>query len=272
MPNRIIKESICTSENIDQLTVFQEVVFYRLMVNCDDFGRFDARPKLLASRLFPLRDVNIEEMQEAINALERADLITVYSVDGHPYLFMNKWLSHQQKRSDKSKYPEPSDGENGHMISNDINCNQVISDDSKCPRNRNRDRESINDNRESLSSSDVLIADDDARKIQQDHDRVLNAAEDAGFKMSNDVRAAMVGLYAEHGLDKVLDGLKSCSEHGASNLAYLRAVLKGEPRKKTGKVLQAQDFQQRDYAGVDNEMLANLAKDMAKFKAGKEGA
>ena len=55
MPNRIIKESICTSENVDRLTAFQETAFVRLIVNCDDFGRFFGNPKILASRLFPFR-------------------------------------------------------------------------------------------------------------------------------------------------------------------------------------------------------------------------
>ena len=55
MPNRIIKESICTSDSINQLTPFQEVFFYRLLVNCDDYGRLDARPEVLASKLYPLR-------------------------------------------------------------------------------------------------------------------------------------------------------------------------------------------------------------------------
>ena len=32
MPNRIIKESICRSEEIDSLSWFEEVLFYRLIV------------------------------------------------------------------------------------------------------------------------------------------------------------------------------------------------------------------------------------------------
>ena len=43
MPNRIIKESICRSEEIDSLSWFEEVLFYRLIVTCDDFGRYDGR-------------------------------------------------------------------------------------------------------------------------------------------------------------------------------------------------------------------------------------
>ena len=43
MPNRILKENICVSDDIDRLTWFQEVLFYRLLVNCDDFGTPEIR-------------------------------------------------------------------------------------------------------------------------------------------------------------------------------------------------------------------------------------
>lgn len=254
MPNRIIKESICTSENIDRLTDFQEVFFYRLMVNCDDFGRFDARPKLLSSMLFPLRDVTKEEIEEALDALQRADLITVYVVDGHPYLFMNKWEKHQTPRATKSRFPDPESSSNDcrQMNTSENNCMQLHADESNSTqteedasechriRNRIRNRNSISDNRESLSLSDAReIADDDAREIQNDHDRVLDAAEDAGFKMGNSVRAALIKLYAEHGLQKVLDGIASCVKHGAPNLAYLEACLKDKPKKEGGNPFAA---------------------------------
>lgn len=110
-----------------------------------------------------------------------------------------------------------------------------------------------------------FIADDEAKQIQNDHNRVLDAAEDAGFRMSNDVRGSLIALYAQYGLQKMLDGFTSCVDHGASNLAYLRAVLKGEPRKEKPKVI-AQDFQQRDYSGVEDEQMEKLKREMAEFK------
>ena len=55
MPNRIIRESICTSESIDGLSWFEEVLFYRLIVSCDDFGRYDGRAAIIKNRLFPLK-------------------------------------------------------------------------------------------------------------------------------------------------------------------------------------------------------------------------
>lgn len=132
MPNRILKESICTSDNIDELTTFQENVFYRLLVCCDDFGRMDARPKILASKLYPLKSIRADQMADALRALSSAELVTLYEVGGKPFLQMKTWERHQQIRAKRSKYPGP---ENSNLISSDINCNQMISDDCICPRN-----------------------------------------------------------------------------------------------------------------------------------------
>ena len=53
MPNRIIKESIKRSPEIDRLNWFEEVVFYRLIVTADDYGRLDGRTVVLKNDLFP---------------------------------------------------------------------------------------------------------------------------------------------------------------------------------------------------------------------------
>ena len=107
MPNRILKESICTSDNLNTLTAFQEIVFYRLIVNCDDYGRMDARPKLLASVLFPLKEVRAAQIEDALRKLTSAELVTLYYVDGKPFLQMNTWNKHQRVRDSKEKYPGP---------------------------------------------------------------------------------------------------------------------------------------------------------------------
>lgn len=257
MPNRFLKESICTSENIDRLTPMEEVFFYRLIVNCDDYGRMDARLKLLASKLFPLKDITLEEIRTFLNALIAADLIFLYEVDGHPYLQMKTWGKHQQTRANKSKYPDPAQGQ---KISDDNNCYQAISEDNKCPRIRNTNND--NDIRNSITTSARAREDDDddLHQIQHEHNRVLDAAEDAGFKMSNDVRAALIALYADHGLEKILAALRSCVDHGAPNLAYLKAVLKGEPRKTEtkGKVVAAQQYTQRAYDGEQEAALRRM--------------
>ena len=246
MPNRILKESICTSENVDSLTPFQETVFVRLLVNCDDFGRFYGNPKIVSARLYPLKSITPEEMENALDALERADLITLYESDGKTFIQVRTWSEHQQKRATKSKFPDPPDINCNQEISTDINCNQLISSDSNCPRIRIRNRNTIIDNRYSES----LIVEEDAADINSDHDKVLNAAETAGFARTDAVRAKLIDLYAQHGLQKVLDGINSCVDHGVCNIAYLAAVLKGEPRRQKPTV-NAQKYEQRDYSGED---------------------
>ena len=131
MPNRIIKESICTSESIDGLTWFEEVVFYRLIVNCDDYGRADARPALLKARMFPLKTVTEKQISDAIQSLRTAGIVCLYVVDGRPYLQLRTWDRHQTIRAKKSKFPPPEIGERQE----ENICKRMQADASKCPRN-----------------------------------------------------------------------------------------------------------------------------------------
>ena len=148
MPNRILKESICTSDTLDELTWMEEVFWYRLIVNCDDYGRFDARPAILRSRLFPLKSsVTEKNVKEILNKLSTVGLVILYEYEDKPYLQLATWDRHQQIRAKKSKYPAPDDS-----------CSHLISDDIKCPRNPIQSES--NPNRESNSMPDALSASD----------------------------------------------------------------------------------------------------------------
>lgn len=138
MPNRIIKESICTSDQIDKLSAFAETTFYRLIVNADDFGRMDGRTAVLRSRLFPLKDVRNSQIEDALRELASVELVSTYVVDGKPFVRLPGWDRHQQIRAKKSKYPAP-----------DETCKQMISDDCKCPRNPIQSESNPNPNPES---------------------------------------------------------------------------------------------------------------------------
>ena len=143
MGNRIIKESICTSENIDALTYFEEAFFYRLIVNCDDYGRMDARAKILKARLFPLKQITEEQIAAALASLQRESLIILYHREGRPYIQLRTWSKHQNIRAKKSKYPEPDGSEilsvgeyekrqipTDEFVSEHLNSNEY-----ECPRN-----------------------------------------------------------------------------------------------------------------------------------------
>lgn len=129
MPNRIIKESICASETINQLTWFEECLFYRLIVNCDDFGRLDARPAMLKAKLFPLKErISHKDIESALGKLAAAGCVRLYECDSKPYLLLPTWEVHQSIRAKKSKYPAPET----QLQSNECNCNQMNANECKC--------------------------------------------------------------------------------------------------------------------------------------------
>lgn len=129
MPNRILKESICTSEDINHLTWFEEALFYRLIVNCDDFGRFYGNPSIVKGKLFPLKTVTNRQIDDALNKLATAGMVIRYVSDGKPFLQLATWDKHQHKRAKYSKYPEPDP------------CLQLHATVSEKSRNENRESE-----------------------------------------------------------------------------------------------------------------------------------
>ncbi len=92
MPNRIIKESICKSETLNRLSADEEVFFYRLLVNCDDYGRFSADPDLLASLLYPRkRTLQSSFVESWLHTLANVGLVVLYSNSGNMLLQVATW-------------------------------------------------------------------------------------------------------------------------------------------------------------------------------------
>ena len=284
MPNRILKESICYSENVDGLTLFQEVFFYRLIVNCDDFGRMDARTKVLSSKLFPLRDIDDGQVLDALAALVSAELITVYEAENHPhpYLQMNTWDRHQNIRAKKSKYPEldsnckqlnADDIRLIHMNSYASNCNQMNTNVPVIQSNTIQS-ESISESeyenpnptrnpspvRRKAKAADELF---DLFWEEYPRKESKPAAKKAFDKIGPDREL----------VEKMIESIRrwkltsQWKENGGQFIPYPASWLNqqkwnDEPpvqvQTAQRNVLPAQDFQQRDYSGVQDEMLKQL--------------
>lgn len=107
MPTRYLKPGIRDSDRIESLSdPNAEILYYRLLVSVDDFGRADARPLMIKSMCFPVRlRATADKCMQWMQCLESAGLIRLYEVDGKPYLQMEKWDN--KPRADASKFPEP---------------------------------------------------------------------------------------------------------------------------------------------------------------------
>ena len=105
MPNRIIKESIHSSEDVNKMTDFQFRLWISLITYVDDFGRGDARPAIIKGSCFPLRGrITVTDIDAALRALAGIGCVGLYKVDGKPYLYFPTWESHQRIQTKKSRH------------------------------------------------------------------------------------------------------------------------------------------------------------------------
>ncbi len=108
MPTRYLKPGIRDSELIDRLSSPAEVLFYRLIVTVDDFGRADARPSMIKAACFPIKEsATAAKCAGLLEELASAGVINLYEVDGKPYLQMQKWDN--APRAKESRFPAPAD-------------------------------------------------------------------------------------------------------------------------------------------------------------------
>lgn len=209
MPNRIIKEGICTSENIDSLSLEGETFFYRLMVKCDDYGRFDARPSVLRAACFPLRLRKVSENRVAklLQELIRAELVETYSVADHPYLHIVKWDSHQQIRAKHSKFPHPAedDSKQPDLNSSDVNGNHLQSDAPVIQSNTESESERESESNNGAYAPPVVAANPD-KALSAGQKFFLNQFGAVRFKTIAQ-REAVLQLEKNYGTDL----LKECT-------------------------------------------------------------
>lgn len=127
MPNRIIKDSICRSESYRSLSLFQRDFFIRLIVTVDDYGRYDARPKILKGQMYPLDSITDTMIDEALQAMSTVGLVDLYTVGGRPILQLTSWSKHQSIRAKKSKYPAKEEsGNEDHRNSLEISGTKAV--------------------------------------------------------------------------------------------------------------------------------------------------
>lgn len=263
MPNRIIKESICDSERINKLTPLEEVTFYRLLVNADDYGCFDAREAVVKSRLFPLKEnMKLSEVKKILDRLSQVGLIVLYSKDGKPYLCVNKWGEHQRLRVSRHKYPTPDEADCGSLPQVAASCGK-----------KSLESESESEIESESESEKRKAHDGRFERFWTAYPRKVNkvGAKKAFDKVRPD----------DELLNRIIAAIEKqkhseqWTKDGGQFIPHPQTWLNGHRWEdelapaRAGKVLPAQDFQQRDYSGVDAQIMANLAKEMEAYKEGK---
>ncbi len=263
MPNRILKESICRSDQINRLTPFEETLFYRLIVNADDYGRFDGRIAIIKNLLFPLKDgIRAEQIEKAINTLSSVELVERYDVAGKPFVRLTGWDRHQTVRAKKSRYPSP-DAPSAHPKTDESICNHLQADASK----RHQAHANVpviqsvsetnpkknNDDGESRARDPLAISDEEADRYRENLAAIEDGARRIGLPFAPGDLAMIDRLMGEYGADWVL-----------------KAIERTQDRNRTWGVVKGILRSWRQKGGIDDGTIGRSGD--AVHGAGKNGA
>jgi hypothetical protein len=106
MPTRLLREGINDSLRVNALSEGAELFYRKLMSLVDDFGRYEAEPRLLHAKLYALRpERKVEDVSGFLAECSVGDypLITVYQTGRKQFLQINNF----GQRERTSKYPPP---------------------------------------------------------------------------------------------------------------------------------------------------------------------
>lgn len=106
MPSRMIREGLLDSEKIRRAGELAEVLFMRLMLVADDYGRFDGRVSVICRRCWPVSGPTDEDVLARLVALTEEGLVTTYEVDGKPFICIPNFKQRLRVKN-PSKYPDP---------------------------------------------------------------------------------------------------------------------------------------------------------------------
>jgi hypothetical protein len=145
MPNRVIKESIFSSPNLNRLNDSSECLFYRLLLITDDHGCFEATPDFIRGKCFSKKANNwgLKKIINSLVDLANNELIFLWTENEHLYGIFLTFKNHQRVRSlHNRKTPKPPRSLNVVSV-NDflrsfvVNCQQVT---DKCRQVSSSDR------------------------------------------------------------------------------------------------------------------------------------
>jgi len=104
MPNTMLRSGLLDSDRFNQLGWPEQGFYVRLLLASDDAGRFDGRPEVLKSALYPIMPtVRVSDLKLWLDACVAVGLVLLYQYGEKPYVQITRW----QRRSpvERSRYP-----------------------------------------------------------------------------------------------------------------------------------------------------------------------
>lgn len=125
---RSIHPDACRSRKLAAVTAEAERVYWRLQPQCDDDGRVEDEPDVLASLMFQVqREITAEMVDEWLWELAEGELLDRYEAGGVAYLEVRKWSTYQHPQRKKDSAIPPAQGRGSrtrtrHVRDGDASC------------------------------------------------------------------------------------------------------------------------------------------------------
>lgn len=108
---RAIYPEMCDSPSLGRCSILANALFPRLVAQADDQGRLagDSYALLVACLGRHMREVRVDQVDDALQELEQAEVVERYTVKGQAYLQLVSWWRWQsgQRRAYPSRWPAP---------------------------------------------------------------------------------------------------------------------------------------------------------------------
>lgn len=114
---RTIKPDFFRSDSVSELSIRARLTWIGLWTYCDDYGRGDARPRMVAAGIYPVDPiVSVADVEDDLAELAAAGRISLYSVAGKPYVQITNWDEHQKiDRRSTDHFPAPESADPAHI-------------------------------------------------------------------------------------------------------------------------------------------------------------
>lgn len=106
MPQRFLRPGITDSKRYNALSWPAQSLYTRLITLVDDFGRYEADPRIVRGHAFALLVDSLSNQDVAgwLNELASNEMLFIYEVDGKEFLQLLRW---KEKARSASKCPQP---------------------------------------------------------------------------------------------------------------------------------------------------------------------
>ncbi len=188
MPKRLLRDWT-DSERIDRLSHGAEVMFTRLIMAADDYGRFTAKPALIVTRCFPLRRTLTDDQIVAWRSeLVDAGLIELYHHEAREFMVIRRFG--QSLRAKQSRFPAPPNEECETYDDSARTCDQNAStcaqDARTCrPRDESRESRAEDEMREAQAQDATREARAEGDTAHSDSDSVSGSVSRPVFDVQN---------------------------------------------------------------------------------------